>query len=368
MTSLISVAYSDAADITGFELETRPKDGLGMSGFVYGLNQIHLTVFQGTAKDGDEARIRVYVDPTTTLGDILTISWDVYVVKGYRPHVDIFLDITGDSIRDTCLTAEYAQANGDGVTSTLNTWLSTFEGGSGLYSPSWTSPTGTITDITTINGETAVWEQCLGTSYKLSAYQTPTGIASTRVTGEMINATTNVLYFEIEIDDWTILFPTADAESYVKNIELNSVDVLDTCLSSFVGPKGPTGPEGDRGSRGLTGSQGPTGLQGETGEDGIAGEAGSDGLQGPNGDAGSQGIQGVAGETGPPGATGDAGLQGVAGEAGSQGPKGETGDTGAVGQKGAEGEPAPVSVAYGGAALGSISVLGLLYMFFRSKP
>jgi len=151
-------------------------------------------------------------------------------------------------------------------------------------------------------------------------------------------------------------------------------DLPQEFIDQITGPAGPkgntgaTGPEGDRGSRGLTGSQGPIGPQGEAGEVGIAGEDGSDGLQGPKGDAGPLGPQGIAGETGPLGATGDAGSQGVAGEAGPQGPKGETGDTGAVGPKGAEGEPAPASVAYGGAALGGVSLLGLLYMFFRAKP
>lgn len=314
-----------------------------------GFYSVHLET-TGTVHDGDEARFVVTLPSGITLGDLYTISWQEFLVAGYPPHVDVILDL---GTTTDALVFEYAY--NDHVTEGQWTygaltgfWYQTFSDDG--FGPA------------VINGSTYCWLSSgpagdpgiIGGT--LNAWKTG-GITD----GLGIDATTPILRLEFEVDNWM-----AQTEAYLDDVEINGLDIMG--VSGPMGPQGPTGPKGDRGSRGLTGSQGSIGSQGEAGEVGIAGEDGSDGLQGPKGDAGLSGPQGIAGETGPLGVTGDAGSQGVAGEAGPQGPKGETGDTGAVGPKGAEGEPAPVSVAYGGAALGGVSLLGLLYMFFRAKP
>lgn len=336
----------------------------------------------------NEDRIIIDLPTGTTLGDIESIAWLVRTVKGYPPHADLILDLDGNGVfdggkkdivtgatltgLDDVLVFEFAYqayvgpgylyagtpgvpythfpASGAPYSPLYNNWVSTFQK--------------TIAETNTgelNNGSVAWLYSCspgpwtglggvFGTLADFKTGVTTDVDGNPVITG--VTESTFVLQIQVEVDNWL-----GPAKAYV-----------DISLTGPQGPKGNTGATGSKGSKGATGSQGLIGSQGEQGESGLGGEDGTDGLQGPMGDAGSRGIKGVAGETGPQGATGDAGLQGVAGEAGSKGPKGEQGDTGAVGPKGAQGDPAPEAVAYGGAALGSISVLGLLYMFFRSKP
>ncbi len=320
-----------------------------------GFYSVHLET-TGTVHGGDEARFVVTLPSGITLGDLYTISWQEFLVAGYPPHVDVILDL---GTTTDALVFEYAYNNhvteGQWTYGALTGfWYQTFsDDGSGP---------------TVIDGSTSCWLSSGPAGGPGIIDGTLNEWKTGGITGGLgIDATTPILRLEFEIDNWM-----AQTEAYLDDVEINGLDIMgiagpkgDTGLT---GPKGNTGSEGDRGSRGLTGTQGPIGLQGEQGEAGLTGEAGSDGLQGPMGDTGSQGLPGIDGETGPLGETGYRGPQGVAGEAGSQGPKGDKGDTGAVGPKGSKGEPAPASVAYGGAALGGVSLLGLLYMFFRSKP
>lgn len=302
---------------------------------------------------GDEGRFVVTLASGIPLDSLYTISWQVFTALGYPPHVDVILS------SGNVLTAEMAVDQGMSIIHIASilpkVWVKTFE----LF------PGDTGHDE--IDNSTVFWVANLGGGTSdapfgtLQNWKDNSGLSNPGNDTIPDVSSDTIVRLEFEVDNWI-----ANSESYIDDILINGLDIMG--VSGPKGDTGATGPKGDRGSRGLTGIQGLTGLQGEQGETGLAGEAGSDGLQGPKGDAGLLGPQGIAGETGSLGATGDAGPQGVAGEAGSQGPKGEQGDTGAVGPKGAEGEPAPVSIAYGGAALGTASLLGLLYMFFRAKP
>lgn len=42
------------------------------------------------------------------LGQLQSISWMEYLTAGYPPHVDIYLDNTGDGVADDALVIEYA--------------------------------------------------------------------------------------------------------------------------------------------------------------------------------------------------------------------------------------------------------------------
>ena len=141
--------------------------------------------------------------------------------------------------------------------------------------------------------------------------------------------------------------------------------VLDmTGATGATGLTGATGATGPQGPRGLTGSKGETGPQGLPGLDGLDGEIGPQGetgMVGPKGNTGETGAQGGTGQLGPTGPQGTTGPQGDPGDAG---PQGEVGPKGATG---AQGDPAPVMTATAGVALGGVSLLGLLYMFFK-KP
>ncbi len=49
---------------------------------------------EGPDGNGDTDTIVVPVPDGTNLGDIVSISWDEYLVAGYAPHVDIMLDMS----------------------------------------------------------------------------------------------------------------------------------------------------------------------------------------------------------------------------------------------------------------------------------
>ncbi len=146
------------------------------------------------------------------------------------------------------------------------------------------------------------------------------------------------------------------------------------------GATGPQGPKGNTGSLGATGSQGPRGSKGNTGSRGSTGATGQQGIQGESGEYGLTGLQGETGLTGPNGNTGETGkngsdgsigpmgLQGDTGEQGSIGEQGPPGETGLQGETGSQGEAAPEVVANAGLAVGSISLLGLIALYYLRKP
>lgn len=208
--------------ITGAYLVERPIDGTVTAEWVAELegrtNVIHLKVIQGTDKDGDEARIHIDLEAGTTLGDIHTISWDVYLVEGYQPHVDILLDTDESGEADNCLTAEYAYVNDNDITNPkMNQWVSTFEDASGVIPADFPIGGGSVSEVTVVSGETPVWQndrEQAALEHRLSDYQTESGQYG-------INEDTLVLALEIEIDDWAFVLDPADAECYVDNILVN---------------------------------------------------------------------------------------------------------------------------------------------------
>ena len=58
-----------------------------------------------------EARIVIDMPAGTTLGAIESISWSEYLVNGYAPHVDVFMDTDGNGSADDALVFEYAYNN-----------------------------------------------------------------------------------------------------------------------------------------------------------------------------------------------------------------------------------------------------------------
>ncbi len=77
--------------------------------------------------DASEARITIDASDVgvETLSDLETISWDVNVVTGYLPHVDVLIDTTNDGIADDALVFEYANVNyipGEYPMGSLNTF------------------------------------------------------------------------------------------------------------------------------------------------------------------------------------------------------------------------------------------------------
>ena len=180
---------------------------------------VHLTA---GASGGNEARIVIPMPEGTTLGDIETISWWVYTISGYPPHVDIVLDVDGDEVLDIedMLTAEMAYNNYDGkeldtgLEPTLGSWLKTFELTSG-------------DGYGQIDNDTMLWVTKMGAGNDDAPWGTlrdwKDGIVANDpepdlLAAGVIDASAPVLRLEIEVDDWVL-----STEAYVDDLEINGV-------------------------------------------------------------------------------------------------------------------------------------------------
>jgi len=184
-----------------------------------GSSSVHLKT-TGTVGDGDEARIRIDFSvlpggDTPELGDLTSISWYEYLVEGYPPHIDIYLDIDGDGTSDDALVIEYAyntEAHASEAWPTYGAmtgaWYQTFsddEAGPAVIDDSakaWlgSGPPGPLGGEDFIYGTLAEWK------------------AGTVVGGEAVDADTAVIALEIEVDNWIV-----QTEAYVDDIYIKGV-------------------------------------------------------------------------------------------------------------------------------------------------
>jgi hypothetical protein len=173
-----------------------------------GDESIHMVTTGTVGVDGNEARIVILMPEDTTLDDIDSISWWVWTVTGYPPHVDIVLDVNEDTLLDNVdmLTAEMAYNNfaglelDGGLTPTLEQWLQTFELSTGdgygevnNATMLWVTKMGAGNDDAPW-GTLAQWKD--GTVF---ADPEPDGLLDGIITGEA-----KVLRIEIEIDNWVL--------------------------------------------------------------------------------------------------------------------------------------------------------------------
>ena len=153
-----------------------------------------------------EARIVIPMPVGFTLGELDTISWWTFLESGYLPHVDIFTEVE-------TLVAEGAHVNNNLVTGwATGTWINTFDGATGVYTPG-RGITGSTSLLTTVNSETAVWFSSGSAAilHTLGEFQTPTLVAG-------MNESTVVTKLEIEIDNWVV-----QSEAYVDDIKIDGV-------------------------------------------------------------------------------------------------------------------------------------------------
>ena len=226
LVSILAIAFSGAAFSEpagnhGEEASTGAKEdgnnkagGKSNVGMPHLWNQGAVLLTTGIGQTvPTEDRITVKVKPRTTLGDIQSISWSVYIVTGYLPHVDMVLDTDDDGIRDAVLVCEGAYQNGGSAAGfTTGAWGQTFPGATGTY-VNWSPSFGTGNpSATMVDGTTDVW---LSPSTpnpdqlsinKLSNYQSAAGLWG-------VNEDTPVLFLELEVDNWI-----ADSEAWVDDI------------------------------------------------------------------------------------------------------------------------------------------------------
>ena len=168
----------------------------------------HMVTTGTVGVEGNEARIVILMPEDTTLDDIDSISWWVWTVIGYPPHVDIVLDVNEDTLLDDVdmLTAEMAYNNfaglelDGGLTPTLEQWLQTFELSTG-------------DGYGEVNNGTMLWVTKMGAGNDDAPWGTlvqwkdgtvfadpePDGLLDGTITGEA-----KILRIEIEIDNWVL--------------------------------------------------------------------------------------------------------------------------------------------------------------------
>ncbi len=185
-----------------------------------GNESVHLMT-TGTEGTGDEARIIIPMPTETKLGDIESISWWVYAVSGYPPHIDITLDSNTDNVVDNedmltaemnlnCVGAPKSIATLASEISYNSTWLQTFEltAGDGFSAITdntifWVTKMGSG-DLNAPSGTLGQWKSGIVASDPESEMTTP-----------VISENTTVLQLEIEVDNWV-----RQTDAYVDDIEI----------------------------------------------------------------------------------------------------------------------------------------------------
>lgn len=184
----------------------------------YATEGTHLIVPSEAVPIGIEDSIVIDMPEGFTLGDLITISWAVYMECGYPLHVDIILgtDIDGDPNNIDSLTAEIAENDnpdnrewlGDLENGyTYDAWLKTFEYSDGNGDP-------------VVDDNTILWVTRHGSGCDNAPYGTLAELKAGQVTNNdptiTIDSNVVVLRLEFEIDNWL-----GAAEAYVRDIQVN---------------------------------------------------------------------------------------------------------------------------------------------------
>lgn len=172
-----------------------------------------------TGVQGTEDRIMIDLPEGTTLGQLQSISWQEWLVAGYPPHIDIRLDLNGNGVYDSgvddVLAVEYAyntpthyeegQITGDTSYGALaGAWYATFaDDGNGPATVSDSSiawlasqAPGPYTGNQVVDASAGFWWATIA-DWKA-------GNIDTSSLGKTIDGNTEVLYLEIEVDNWII--------------------------------------------------------------------------------------------------------------------------------------------------------------------
>ncbi len=220
--------YTGATGATGAQGETAPyievtletKRGGETAEFVLnnansGALSVHLDT-NGVATGG-EGRIVIQSPLGMTLSQIDSVSWFEFNVAGYPPHLDIILDIDGDSVADDALVFEYAYNDMSHYTGEAPMPFGALTGA--WYQVFGDDGNGPVA----IDDSAGAWltSQASGPPGGANFYfgtlaDWKAGNVDTTAVGYSINGDTTVLRLEIEIDNWVV-----ECESYIDDVALN---------------------------------------------------------------------------------------------------------------------------------------------------
>ena len=177
---------------------------------------------------GDTASIVLTPVSPMILGQITSISWREYSVKGYPPHCDIMLDLdnSGDwNDPDDALVFEYAYNNETHASAGWTDYGALHDGWYLTFSDDTEGPaeiTGTCNAWATrgqpgpLSGHNEFIYHTL-TEWKAGVTYTLPGDE-----GRTVNSASKVLRIEIEVDNW---IPESNVEAYVDDIVINGIPV-----------------------------------------------------------------------------------------------------------------------------------------------
>lgn len=259
LSATLNTAFLGFAADPVFTLSSSNSGGSVFAHFGGYLDVVHLTAPDQAGWDSginigtnvNEGRIEIPLPAGFTLGDLESISWDVWTVNGYPPHVDLLLDINEDDVFDggkKDLVTGAALSGLDDVLvfefayqpySEIATSYGYIAPGDpyGHYDPAaqstWYNPsygewvetfqqTASETGTTQINDESIAWLYSglpgpyqggyFGTLYDFKE-GTVESIVDSLPSG--VTSETVVLALQIEVDNWL-----GDADAYVDNIAI----------------------------------------------------------------------------------------------------------------------------------------------------
>ena len=177
-----------------------------------GTQSLHLAT-TGTVGTGQESRIVLIPNQPLSLNDILTISWQEYLVAGYPPHVDVII-LRSDGVTDA-LVFEYAYNSMTHYAEApmpygalTGAWYATFADDGG--GPAVVDDTAYAWQTTGASGPPGGAGHFAGT---LAQWKAGTVLAT-------VDGNCPVLRIELEVDNWVV-----QSDAYIDSIVVNGVTV-----------------------------------------------------------------------------------------------------------------------------------------------
>lgn len=160
----------------------------------------------GIVETGDEARIVIQMPDGFTLGDLETISWWEYLIAGYPPHVDVYLDAGDELVFEYACNNDMTGSGKGHYGAETGAWFPTFND-----NPSGLSQIADTAKAWANSGPPGGPDPVLFTLAEWKLGETYTTDATYTIDSESI-----VTKLEIEVDNWIV-----QTEAYIDDIKIN---------------------------------------------------------------------------------------------------------------------------------------------------
>ncbi len=169
------------------------------------------------AGDPDEGTVVITPIVPLALGYLQSVSWQEYLVMGYPPHIDIYLDNDGDGVADDSLNVEYAYNTMTHYAEVPMPYGALTEVWYATFSDDGSGPT--LIDNTCYawlnSGEPGPPIPAGGTALNHTGGTLLQWKAGTLGT---FDATSTIIKIELEVDNWVV-----QSQAYVDQITINGI-------------------------------------------------------------------------------------------------------------------------------------------------